>query len=83
MSIGFTVAGEPDPPLRRLPAARTKPFAQGRGGQLDRAVDPATLTSRTTSRSPAGARHLFACAPVRSNTQLIGLLVIDAGGIGR
>jgi EAL domain-containing protein (putative c-di-GMP-specific phosphodiesterase class I) len=78
MSIGFTVAGEPDPPLRRLPAARSEHLrSRATEGPWIEPWVPQRGHPYNDSLTRLGA-HLFACAPVRSNTQLIGLLVIDA-----
>jgi EAL domain-containing protein (putative c-di-GMP-specific phosphodiesterase class I)/CheY-like chemotaxis protein len=78
MPIGFTLAGAPDPPLRRLPSERSE-HLRGRAAEgpwiepwVPRRWHPYNdLLTRLGS-------HLVASAPVRSNTQLIGLLVIDA-----
>ena len=78
MPIGFTVAGGADPPLERLPAERSK-HLRGRAAEgpwmepwiPQRGHPYNDLLTRLGS-------HLVAYAPVRSNTQLIGLLVIDA-----
>jgi EAL domain-containing protein (putative c-di-GMP-specific phosphodiesterase class I)/CheY-like chemotaxis protein len=78
MPIGFTLAGAADPPLRRLPSERSQ-HLRGRAAEGPW-IEPWTprrghpyndLLTRLGS-------HLVAYAPVRSNTQLIGLLVIDA-----
>ena len=78
MPIGFTLAGAPDPPLRRMPAERSEhlrsraaegpwiePWIPHRGHPYNEVL---------TGLGP----HLMACAPVRSSNLLIGLLVIDA-----
>ena len=78
MPIGFTLAGDADPPLRRLPSERSK-HLRGRAAEgpwiepwiPQRGHPYNELLTRLGS-------HLVAYAPVRSNTQLIGLLVIDA-----
>jgi EAL domain-containing protein (putative c-di-GMP-specific phosphodiesterase class I)/CheY-like chemotaxis protein len=78
MPIGFTLAGAADPPLRRLPADRSE-HIRGRAAEgpwiehwTSRRGHPYNdLLTRLGS-------HLVAYAPVRSNAQLIGLLVIDA-----
>ena len=78
MPIGFTLAGGADPPLERLPAERSRhlrgrategPWIEPWIPQLGHPYND--LLTRLGS-------HLVAYAPVRSNTQLIGLLVIDA-----
>jgi EAL domain-containing protein (putative c-di-GMP-specific phosphodiesterase class I)/CheY-like chemotaxis protein len=76
--IGFTLAGAADPPLRRLPSERSE-HLHGRATEgpwiepwIPRSWHPYNdLLTRLGS-------HLVAYAPVRSNTTLIGLLVIDA-----
>jgi PAS domain S-box-containing protein len=77
VTIGFAVAGRPDPPLRRLPSIPSKDL-RGRAMQgpwiqpwTARAGDPYFEELRHL-----GA-HLVASAPVRSNNDLIGLLVVD------
>ena len=78
MPIGFTIAGAADPPLRRLPSERSE-HLRGRAAEgpwiepwIPRSWHPYNdLLTRLGS-------HLVAYAPVRSNTTLIGLLVIDA-----
>lgn len=78
MPIGFTLAGAADPPLRRLPSERSE-HLRGRAAEgpwiepwVPRRWHP--YNDLLTGLGP----HLVAYAPVRSNTQLIGLLVIDA-----
>jgi EAL domain-containing protein (putative c-di-GMP-specific phosphodiesterase class I)/CheY-like chemotaxis protein len=78
MPIGFTLAGAPDPPLRRLPSERSE-HLQGRAaeGPWIEPWVPRRWHPYNDLLTGLGA-HLVAYAPVRSNTELIGLLVIDA-----
>jgi PAS domain S-box-containing protein len=77
VSIGFAIAGRPDPALRRLPSIPSKDL-RGRAAQgpwiqpwVARAGDPYYEDLKHLGE------HLVASAPVRSNNDLIGLLVID------
>jgi EAL domain-containing protein (putative c-di-GMP-specific phosphodiesterase class I)/FixJ family two-component response regulator len=78
MPIGFTLAGAADPPLRRLGSERSE-HLRGRAAEgpwiepwIPRRGHPYNeVLTRLGS-------HLVAYAPLRSNAQLIGLLVIDA-----
>ncbi len=75
MTIGFGIVGRPDPGLRRLSLERSQRLRS-------RAAQGPWIESWTAhgedqnigdlSRHP----HLVACAPMRSNRELIGLLVI-------
>jgi len=78
MPIGFTLAGAPDPPLRRLPSERSE-HLQGRAaeGPWIEPWVPRRWHPYNDLLTGLGA-HLVAYAPVRSNSELIGLLVIDA-----
>ena len=76
--IGFTVAGQPDPPLRPLPYERSRHVR-------DRAAEGPWIESWVDQpRHPYNellasfGAHLVAAAPMRSDGVLIGLLVIDA-----
>jgi len=78
MPIGFTLSGAPDPPLRRLPSDRSE-HLRGRAAEgpwiepwVPRRWHP--YNDLLNGLGP----HLIAYGPVRSNTELIGLLVIDA-----
>jgi PAS domain S-box-containing protein len=78
VSIGFAIAGHPDPQLRRLPSIPSKDL-RGRAAQgpwiqpwSARVGDPYFEELKHLGD------HLVASAPVRSNNDLIGLLVIDA-----
>lgn len=77
-TISFTVAGQPDPPLQRLPLHRSQhlhdraaegpwiePWSPKPGHPYDKLLTGLGV-------------HLVAYAPVRFNTELIGLLVTDA-----
>lgn len=76
--ISFTVAGQPDPPLQRLPLQRSQhlhdraaegpwiePWSPKPGHPYDKLLTGLGV-------------HLVAYAPVRFNSELIGLLVTDA-----
>jgi EAL domain-containing protein (putative c-di-GMP-specific phosphodiesterase class I) len=79
MPIGFIVADQPDPPLRRLPHQRSEHLR-------DRASEGPWIEPWVPRRwhpyndllTGLGAHHLVAYAPIRSSHELIGLLVIDA-----
>ncbi len=77
VTIGFAIAGRPDPALRRLPSVPSKDL-RGRAAQgpwiqpwSARPGDPYYEDLKHLGD------HLVASAPVRSNNDLIGLLVID------
>jgi PAS domain S-box len=78
MPIGFVVAGQPDPPLRRLPYQRSRHLR-------DRAAEGPWIEPWVNRPwhpynqllSGLGV-HSAAYAPVRYDGRLIGLLVIDA-----
>jgi EAL domain-containing protein (putative c-di-GMP-specific phosphodiesterase class I)/CheY-like chemotaxis protein len=76
--IGFTVADQADPPLRRLPYERSS-HLRGRAaeGPWIEPWIPRSWHPYNELLSGLG-RHLVAYAPVRTGTDLIGLLVIDA-----
>lgn len=78
MPIGFTVAGQADPPLRRLPHQRSQ-YLRGRAAQgpwIERWGD---LPRHPYNELLTGLGvHLMAYAPIRSDGALIGLLVVDA-----
>jgi PAS domain S-box-containing protein len=78
MPVGFVVAGQPDPPLRRLPAKRSRHLQE-------RAADGPWIEP-WVNRPGHPYNHLLtglgvhsvAYAPVRHDQRLIGVLVIDA-----
>jgi PAS domain S-box-containing protein len=78
MPIGFVVAGQPDPPLRRLPAQRSRHLQERAAAGpwiepwINRPWHPYNqlLTGLGV--------HSVAYAPVRRDQRLIGVLVIDA-----
>ena len=78
MPIGFVVAGQPDPPLLRLPAQRSRHLreraAQGPWIEpwIDRPWHPYNQVLNDLGV------HSVAYAPVRNDQQAIGILVIDA-----
>ncbi|MEP6469616.1 MAG: EAL domain-containing protein [Chloroflexota bacterium] len=78
VTIGLAIAGRPDPPLRRIPAPRSKQL-RARAAQGPWIESWAAGPEHRSFRefSPLG-RHLVACAPLRSEQGLIGLLVMDA-----
>jgi EAL domain-containing protein (putative c-di-GMP-specific phosphodiesterase class I)/CheY-like chemotaxis protein len=78
MPIGFTLAGAPDPPLRRLPSERSE-HLRGRAaeGPWIEPWVPRRWHPYNDLLTGLGL-HLVAYAPLRWNTGLIGLLVIDA-----
>lgn len=76
--IGFTVASQPDPPLRRLPLDRSKQLRdRAAEGPWIEPWSPKSLHPYSELLTGLGV-HLVAYAPVRFNSALIGLLVIDA-----
>ncbi len=78
MPIGFVVAGQPDPPLRRLPFQRSRHLreraAEGPWIEpwLNRPWHPYNQLLNELGV------HTVAYAPVRHDQRLIGVLVIDA-----
>ena len=78
MPIGFVVDGQPDPPLRRLPALRSRHLreraAQGPWIEpwINRPWHPYNQVLNDLGV------HSVAYAPVRHDQQAIGILVIDA-----
>jgi EAL domain-containing protein (putative c-di-GMP-specific phosphodiesterase class I)/CheY-like chemotaxis protein len=78
MPIGITLAAADDPPLRRLPAERSR-HIRGRAeeGPWIEPWTPRRGHPYEDLLRGLGA-HLVAYAPIRSNAQLIGLLVIHA-----
>lgn len=76
--IGFTVEGEADPPLRTLPYERSQHVRDraAEGPWIESWVD---RPGHPYNELLAGfGAHLVACAPMRSDGALIGLLVVDA-----
>ncbi len=76
--VGFAVAGEPDPPLRRLPLQRSKHLHDrtAEGPWIDPWVSrPWHPYNRLLSGL---GDHLVATAPMRFDGQLVGMLIIDA-----
>lgn len=77
-AIGFAVAGQPDPPLRRLPHDRTQMYRERAAmGPWIEAWSAQPEDPNFENLSPLG-RHMVACAPLRSDGELIGLFVIDS-----
>jgi len=77
-AIGFAVAGQPDPPPRRLPYDRTQMYRERAAmGPWIEAWSAQPEDPTFEELSPLG-RHLVACAPLRSDGELIGLFVIDS-----
>ncbi len=77
--IGFVVAGQPDPPHRRLPFARSQHLREraSEGPWIEPWV-PRRWHPYNDLLTALGQRHLVAYAPMRSGTELIGLMVMDA-----
>jgi EAL domain-containing protein (putative c-di-GMP-specific phosphodiesterase class I) len=77
--ISFTVAGQPDPPLRRLPLHRSQHLHdRATEGPWIEPWSPKPGHPYDELLTGLGV-HLVAYAPVRFNSELIGLLVTDAG----
>ena len=77
--ISFTVAGQPDPPLRRLPLHRSQHLHdRAAEGPWIEPWSPKPGHPYDELLTGLGV-HLVAYAPVRFNSELIGLLVTDAG----
>ena len=77
--ISFTVAGQPDPPLRRLPLDRSQHLHdRAAEGPWIEPWSPKPGHPYDELLTGLGV-HLVAYAPVRFNSELIGLLVTDAG----
>lgn len=77
MPIAFVVAGQPDPPLRRLPHQRSRHLHEraAEGPWIEPWVDrPWHPYNRLLTGFGA---HAVAYAPIRHEQRLIGLLVID------
>ena len=77
MTIGFAIAGQADPPLRRLPIDRSHQLrARAAQGPWIESWSARPEDKNFPDLSGLG-RHLVACAPVRWQHELIGLLVMD------
>jgi PAS domain S-box-containing protein len=77
--IGFVVAGKLDPPLPRLPYEHSQHLRTraGEGPWIERWA-PRPWHPHNDLLTALGQLHLTACAPMRSASKLIGILVIDA-----
>lgn len=79
-SIGFVIAGQPDPPLQRIPSRRSQQLLQraAEGPWIEPWV---SQPSRSYNQLLSGLGiHAVASAPVRHGRQLIGLLSIYSAG---
>ena len=79
-SIGFVIAGQPDPPLQRVPSRRSQQLRQraAEGPWIEPWV---SQPSRSYNQVLSGLGvHAVASAPVRHGQQLIGLLSIYSAG---
>ncbi|MGA2514427.1 MAG: EAL domain-containing protein [Candidatus Limnocylindrales bacterium] len=78
MPIGFVVAGQPDPPLQRAPSGRSRHLSEraAQGPWIEAWVNRPTHPYNGLFRSLG--IHSVACAPVRHDGRLIGLLIVDA-----
>jgi EAL domain-containing protein (putative c-di-GMP-specific phosphodiesterase class I) len=76
--IGFVVAGQPDPPLRRLPYQRSRHLREraAEGPWIEPWIS--RPSSRYSQLLNGLGVHAVAYAPVRYERRLIGLLVADA-----
>ena len=80
--IGFTVASQPDPPLRRLPLDRSRHLHdRAAEGPWIEPWSPRPGHPYNELLTGLGV-HLAAFAPIRFNGELIGLLAIDAAESG-
>ena len=78
MPIGFVVAGQPDPPLRRLPNERSR-LLHNRAAEGPWIEPWVNRPEHPYDELLTGLGvHLAAYAPVRYGERLVGLLVIDA-----
>ena len=78
LPIGFVVTGKPDPPLRRLPFERSQQLFQ-------RAIDGPWIEAWANQPTHPYNQllrdlgiHSIACAPVRHDGRVIGLLLVSA-----
>ncbi|HET7082829.1 MAG TPA: EAL domain-containing protein [Candidatus Limnocylindria bacterium] len=77
--IGFVAAGKPDPPLLRLPTERSKHLrTRAREGPWIEPWVPRRQHPYNDLLTALGRHHLMAYAPMRSASELIGLLAINA-----
>jgi EAL domain-containing protein (putative c-di-GMP-specific phosphodiesterase class I)/DNA-binding response OmpR family regulator len=77
MTIGFAIAGHPDPPLRRLPLERSQQLrARAAQGPWIESWSARPEHKNFGELTGLGI-HLIACAPVHSEQELIGMLVMD------
>jgi EAL domain-containing protein (putative c-di-GMP-specific phosphodiesterase class I)/DNA-binding response OmpR family regulator len=77
MTVGFAIAGQPDPPLRRLPFDRSQQLrARAAQGPWIESWS-ARPEDKNFGELTGLGNHLIACAPVHSQQELIGLLVMD------
>lgn len=80
MPIGFAVAGQPDPPLRPHGDERSE-YLRGRAAQGPWIEPWVDLPGHPYNELLTGlGAHLAAHSPMRSDGELIGLLVVDAVG---
>jgi PAS domain S-box-containing protein len=79
-SIGFVVAGQPDPPLQRSPSRRTRLIREraAEGPWIEPWVSQPSRSYNGLLKS-LGV-HAVACAPVRHGQVLIGLLSVYSVG---
>ena len=79
-SIAFVVAGQPDPPLQRVPSRRTRQLREraAQGPWIEPWVSRPSRSYNQLLRS-LGV-HAVACAPVRHGQVLIGLLSVYSIG---
>ncbi|MDQ2854663.1 MAG: EAL domain-containing protein [Chloroflexota bacterium] len=77
MAIGFAITGRPDPPLLRLPQDRSHHLrSRAAQGPWIESWSAQPEDANFGSLTDFGV-HLVACAPVRADGILIGLMVID------
>jgi len=78
MPLSFVIAGEPDPPLLRLPRARSR-FLAERAAEGPWIEPWTNRPGHPYNRLLVGlGNHLSAFAPVRNDGHVIGVLVVDA-----
>ena len=77
-AIGFAVAGQPDPPLRRLSLDRTQWYrTRAEKGPWIESWQAQPADPDFESLTGLGP-HMMACAPMRSEGELIGLFIMDS-----